>query len=537
MASSSSLSTDNATETASATDTLSTPTLLSSGAVSCTGTGGNSSLTLDQSQSQTQSQQCQLLKVSGTIVRRRSMGKQLAFADIQTATAATGACTATATATVGAEINPSRPCPTDDNNGIVRVAFRRKSPSWNTARDETFPIKNSALPYGAKVELYVVVVVADAGDVDAQTKSNAKAKANDTTTDAETSLPQQQRQQQLPAPFDVHSWVVLVNPSETALKQAATTDSNGIREGVSCSTYLKARQESFRSAQSQLTMVPTVPINTGTTTRKRKDRDNKDDNSMPNKASLRNSDPRAAQPQPHPSLASASASAPHGDKKHKALRARIFASWLITEVLGGLSVNGNVNVDTAKAAASVLDIAGGKGQLSIELSTQTAGIYCTVIDPLVRKRGMHMNMNSSSSVNSSIIRGHVGLSSKDKKRLHKVGATQPLHVARPFGDALLKIPEYDTLVKQASILVGLHPDECTEDILDTALLYGKAVAIVPCCVFPQMFPDRYLAGRPHIPVTTYEEFLQYLLEKDERLQRATLPFEGRNQVIYCTTFK
>jgi hypothetical protein len=176
------------------------------------------------------------------------------------------------------------------------------------------------------------------------------------------------------------------------------------------------------------------------------------------------------------------------------LRARIFASWLIAEVLGGASVNDNVNGNaaTAKAAASVLDIAGGKGQLSIELSFQTAGIYCTVIDPLVRKRGMNMNNSSSGCVNSSII--HVGLSSKDKKRLAKVDAAQPLHVARPFGDALLKIPEYDTLVKQASILVGLHPDECTEDILDTALLYGKPVTIVPCCVFPQMFPDRYLAG-------------------------------------------
>jgi hypothetical protein len=191
---------------------------------------------------------------------RRSMGKQLAFADIQTATASSDS-ESNGPAT-GTDIIHSH-ATTDDNNGIVRVAFRRKSPSWNTARDDTFPMKNSALPYGAKVELYVVVMVVDAGDVDAQ----AKSKANDTTTDAETSLPQpQQRRQQLPAPFDVHSWVVLVNQSETALKQAATTDSNGIREGVSCSTYLKARQESFRSAQSQLAKVP-VPI-TGTTTRK-----------------------------------------------------------------------------------------------------------------------------------------------------------------------------------------------------------------------------------------------------------------------------
>jgi hypothetical protein len=31
---------------------------------------------------------------------------------------------------------------------------------------------------------------------------------------------------------------------------------------------------------------------------------------------------------------------------------------------------------------------------------------------------------------------------------------------------------------------------------------------------------------------TYEEFLKYLLAKDERLAIAKLPFEGRNQVVF-----
>jgi hypothetical protein len=235
---------------------------------------------------------------------------------------------------------------------------------------------------------------------------------------------------------------------------------------------------------------------------------------------------------------------PHGDKKAKALRARVFASWLIEnfskEVLrvdpnsnNGMGGALNSSSPGSSGSSGVLDIAGGKGQLSIELSVQLAGgIFCTVIDPLVRKRGM-MNSSSISTSNGNGRGGRVvGLSSRDKKRLDKVGAAQPLHVARPFGDGLLQIPEYESLVKEASCLVGLHPDECTEAILDTALLYGKPVAIVPCCVFPHMFPDRYLVDRPHTPVTTYEEFLQYLLEKDDRLQRATLAFEGRNQVIY-----
>jgi len=31
------------------------------------------------------------------------------------------------------------------------------------------------------------------------------------------------------------------------------------------------------------------------------------------------------------------------------------------------------------------------------------------------------------------------------------------------------------------LLLGLHPDQCTEDILDVALEHNLSVAIVPCC--------------------------------------------------------
>jgi hypothetical protein len=317
-----------------------------------------------------------------------------------------------------------------------------------------------------------------------------------------------------------------------------TTDGRGNRirdEGISCSKYLRARQESYVQAQMtrQLTPASSQP-----------DEDNHRRASQSKLRVLeRDQKQQQVQVQQYPSELPPPPA--HGDKKAKALRARVFASWLVEnfsrDVLladpkgagaqavyqGGSGGPGSGD----ESGSGVLDIAGGKGQLSIELSIQAGGIFCTVIDPLVRKRGM----NSSSSTGNG--RGRVvGLSPRDKKRLDKVGAAQPLHIARPFGDGLLKIPEYDTLVKQASCLVGLHPDECTEAILDKALLYGKPVAIVPCCVFPHMFPDRYLADRPDVPVTTYEDFLHYLLEKDDRLQRATLPFEGRNQVIYYSSY-
>lgn len=488
------------------------------------------------------------IKVDGTIVRRRSMGKYLAFAEIQS----TSCCTCD-NSNNSLVMSHSSIETAQDNPHIVKVAFRRKSPSWNMAKDDTFPIKNSLLPYGAKVELYVVQVVNDNVNVDdnaAAVKtldaSSASNNNNMNTSDGQDVDPSESTppsRHPPPSPlssyvFEVHSWVVLVNPSETALDQATltTTDNRGIRirdEGVSCSKYLRARQESYMQAQTTRPLVPassSLPL----------DQDN-NKNKNTNNTSPKVEECDQQQHQQQVQQPSELPPPPHGDKKAKALRARVFASWLIENfsrevLLVDQNGIGAQQVDHASSSgpgyesgsgSGVLDIAGGKGQLSIELSIQAGGIFCTVIDPLVRKRGM--------SSNSSISNGRtrvVGLSSRDKKRLDKIGATQPLHVARPFGDGLLKIPEYDTLVKQASCLVGLHPDECTEAILDKALLYGKPVAIVPCCVFPHMFPDRYLVDRPDVPVTTYEEFLQYLLEKDDRLQRATLPFEGRNQVIY-----
>jgi len=46
-------------------------------------------------------------------------------------------------------------------------------------------------------------------------------------------------------------------------------------------------------------------------------------------------------------------------------------------------------------------------------------------------------------------------------------------------------------------LVGMHPDEATDMIIDIGLRYNKPFAMVPCCVFSQKFPNR---RKPHDPV-------------------------------------
>ena len=76
----------------------------------------------------------------------------------------------------------------------------------------------------------------------------------------------------------------------------------------------------------------------------------------------------------------------------------------------------------------------------------------------------------------------------------------------------------------------MHPDQATEPIVDAALALGKPFAIVPCCVFPELFPQR--RTKDGAPVRTYIEFLDYLMRKDPEIKMDYLPFKGRNRVLY-----
>lgn len=83
-----------------------------------------------------------------------------------------------------------------------------------------------------------------------------------------------------------------------------------------------------------------------------------------------------------------------------------------------------------------------------------------------------------------------------------------------------------------SLLVGMHPDQATEAIIDAALELGVPFAVVPCCTFPDMFPHRKTADGE--PVATYSQLIDYLMRKDPSIQKTFLPFKGRNKVLYRT---
>jgi len=126
---------------------------------------------------------------------------------------------------------------------------------------------------------------------------------------------------------------------------------------------------------------------------------------------------------------------------------------------------------------------------------------------------------------------HKYLKKQKKERKQSGEAAPPLieslvpQVATFFNmDSFLEKAENIQLVEQASLLLGMHPDEATDSIFDVAIKFDKPFAVVPCCVFGQKFPARQLAdgGR----VLSYEHLVEYLTAK------AFLPFDGKNLVLF-----
>lgn len=76
----------------------------------------------------------------------------------------------------------------------------------------------------------------------------------------------------------------------------------------------------------------------------------------------------------------------------------------------------------------------------------------------------------------------------------------------------------------------MHPDQATGAIVETANELGKPFAVVPCCVFARLFPDRRTSNGK--PVVLYSDLISYLLASGDNISVSNLCFEGRNCVIY-----
>ena len=190
------------------------------------------------------------------------------------------------------------------------------------------------------------------------------------------------------------------------------------------------------------------------------------------------------------------------EKRAHAARHGEFAAWLL-RTLGRETLE----------RGPVLDVAGGKGALAWELQC-VHGIECVSLDPRARK---------------PLCRRRRKLLRKRRAAALSAGdatAEAPRHVRALLDAVFERSPEGADLLERCSAVVGLHADEATEAIVDAGIKYGKPFAVVPCCVFKDLFP-----GRP-AAVDNHEHFCEYLTTKADGIDIDFLRCVGKNKVVY-----
>jgi hypothetical protein len=233
----------------------------------------------------------------------------------------------------------------------------------------------------------------------------------------------------------------------------------------------------------------------------------------------------------------------HGARNHD--KSKLFARWL-EEVFpnqlhsGESSDNkdgggGGGDEDDTVQKDLILEVAGGKGELAARLCVCHQR-HVILIDP----RPCDIERVFKTTVLRVLPRVY-------KERFEKREKAEPNYVSDLFRARFRQLAQYfdsrtiasnpdiQDAVRRCSLMIGLHADGATEAIVDAALLYGKPFCVVPCCVFPSLFPQRFVVtddGVTEVPVRTHEQFCAYLLGKDPRFRQSTLSFEGRNVCIW-----
>eukprot|EP00658_Telonema_sp_P-2_P002895 TRINITY_DN11067_c0_g1_i1.p1 TRINITY_DN11067_c0_g1~~TRINITY_DN11067_c0_g1_i1.p1 ORF type:complete len:322 (+),score=46.16 TRINITY_DN11067_c0_g1_i1:162-1127(+) len=163
----------------------------------------------------------------------------------------------------------------------------------------------------------------------------------------------------------------------------------------------------------------------------------------------------------------------------------------------------------------VLDVAGGSGQVSFELAFWRS-VRCTCVDP----RAIKLCRKQRRAAESAPGGFRLG---------YDLEAKAPLSSLQEWFDDEF-VHKYSRLWERCSAVVGMHPDEATDPIVDMALKAHKPFAVVPCCVFPHTNTHRRL--RDGSSVRSYQEYCRFLMEKDPGIRSVRLPFDGRNLCIY-----
>ncbi|RUP51180.1 hypothetical protein BC936DRAFT_149501 [Jimgerdemannia flammicorona] len=230
---------------------------------------------------------------------------------------------------------------------------------------------------------------------------------------------------------------------------------------------------------------------------------------------------------PHPILS----------KKSRHQRASIFANFLVEKF----------GVPFLNSGSGVLDVAGGKGDIELELTR--LGIRCTLVEPRDDVWEEAGDERIRKKKNGKEVR-----LKKDKKKIHGHGGPEPHNlffthlntILPPADDPAFPLdPPLAEALRTCSILIGLHPDAATDSIVDHALANEKSFAIIPCCVFKHTNEERrqWKENGAEREVSTYEDLCEYLYWKvrtvsgnTRTIKREWVEFVGRNTVLLGRRF-
>ena len=196
----------------------------------------------------------------------------------------------------------------------------------------------------------------------------------------------------------------------------------------------------------------------------------------------------------------------------------------------------------------ILDVAGGKGELAARLSlcyslrvimvdprvADIVSVYMNSVVPKLPKK-WQQSIEERLKQSPSFIRDEIERKFSQLAMPFSSPSCMGAHTVQTcFGGVTL-----DSVIKNASLIIGLHADGATEAIVDAALIHRKPFVVVPCCVFPNLFRERYISTidkvsseEKRVPVRSHDQFCKYLLAKNPRFVMEVLPFDGRNIAIW-----
>lgn len=208
------------------------------------------------------------------------------------------------------------------------------------------------------------------------------------------------------------------------------------------------------------------------------------------------------------------------DKKSHCHRAHVFVEWLLTTFGMDLLQQGCV------------DIAGGRGDLGFELSVKR-GLPCTVVDP----RCGGEELQPSAWIDWQLSRTQRQWLEQNRQGVKGIEQCKAIVAASPLRrcNAVLKEDwredreRWEKVVQGGKLIIAMHPDEATGGAVDLACAFGLPFAVVPCCVFSDLFPFRVFSdGRR---VRTHEELVEWLRLRSQG-QVEFLGFRGKNVVVF-----